>query len=96
MGLSLSLVTYVKLADRDSFSAYSFKMATTTIWLACITHISTMLTLSEDPFMLIIWRVVAIVLLFFLIAPILVISTEVPAQNNENIGLKAYRSSNRV
>jgi hypothetical protein len=38
------------------------------------THISTVLTLSEDPSILTIWRVVAIVLLFFLMAPILVIN----------------------
>ena len=76
-GLALSLVTYIKMADPDSFSAYSFKMATTTIWLSCLTHISTIITLSDDKLYVTGrrgWRVAAIAVLFLLLAPILVIS----------------------
>ncbi|KAN0098449.1 hypothetical protein V8E51_014112 [Hyaloscypha variabilis] len=74
MGLSLSLVTYIKLADRDNFSAYSFKMATTTIWLSCLTHISTVSTLNKHKSFITGWRVAAIILLLLLLAPILVLS----------------------
>jgi ABC-type multidrug transport system fused ATPase/permease subunit len=76
-GLALSLVTYIKMADPDGFSAYSFKMATTTIWLSCLTHISTIIALSDDkPYVTGSrgWRVAAIAVLFLLLAPILVIS----------------------
>lgn len=75
MGLSLALTTYIKLADQDNFSAYSFKMATTTIWLSCLTHISTVLILLREYESFVTgWRVAAIVLLFLLLAPMLVIS----------------------
>ena len=73
-GLSLALVTYIKLADRDNFSAYSFKMASTTIWLSCLTHISTALVLCKHESFVKGWRVAAIVLLFLLLAPMLVLS----------------------
>ena len=76
-GLALSLVTYIKMADPDGFSAYSFKMATTTIWLSCLTHISTIIALSDDkPYVTGSrgWRVAAIAVLFLLLAPMLVIS----------------------
>lgn len=76
-GLALSLVTYIKMADPDGFSAYSFKMATTTIWLSCLTHISTIIALSDNKSYVTGsrgWRVAAIAVLFLLLAPILVIS----------------------
>jgi ABC-type multidrug transport system fused ATPase/permease subunit len=65
------------MADPDGFSAYSFKMATTTIWLSCLTHISTIITLSDYKSYVTGsrgWRVTAIAVLFLLLAPILVIS----------------------
>lgn len=75
-GLSVLLVLYIRLSAPDDFSAYSFKIAATTVWLSCLSHMSTITFFRHDfhPDAGRTWRVVAMVVLLVLLAPILVIS----------------------
>jgi len=76
VGLTLVLTIYIRLSDLDAFSAYSFKISTTSVWLSCLTHLSTVVAL-RDGFPTKGgrgWRVAAMVVLLILLAPILLLS----------------------
>jgi hypothetical protein len=46
-GVSLALVVYIRFAKADEFSIYSFQMATSTIFMSCLTHLSTLAALPD-------------------------------------------------
>ena len=75
-GLALILTIYIRMSNLDAFSAYSFRMATTSVWLSCITHMSVIVALRGQfyPEVGRGWRVLAMVVLLLLLAPILVLS----------------------
>jgi hypothetical protein len=79
VSLALLLTIYIRLSDLDGFSAYSFKIATTTVWLTCLTHLSGVVALrhqyhSPPDGRGRAWRVAAMTVLLILLAPLLVLS----------------------
>lgn len=46
-GLSLAVVVYIRFAQADAFSTYSFQMATTTVFMSCLTHMSTLAAVPD-------------------------------------------------
>ncbi|KAE9378830.1 hypothetical protein N431DRAFT_460155 [Stipitochalara longipes BDJ] len=74
-GTALAVPVYVRLADSANYSVYSFGMATTTIFLSCLTHMCTLVALG-DKFRASGrgWSLVAMLVLLFLLAPILLVS----------------------
>ena len=48
-GAALAIATYVRLADSANFSVYSLRMATSNIWLSCLTHMCTLVALRREP-----------------------------------------------
>lgn len=75
-GLALILTIYIRMSDLDAFSVYSFRMATTSVWLSCLTHMSVIVALRDQfyPEGGRGWRVAAMIVLLILLAPILVLS----------------------
>ncbi|KAH7408025.1 hypothetical protein BKA64DRAFT_667927 [Cadophora sp. MPI-SDFR-AT-0126] len=74
-GTALAIPVYIRLADSANYSVYSFGMATTTIYLSCLTHMCTLIALG-DKFWSSgrQWSLIAMLLLLVLMAPILLIS----------------------
>jgi hypothetical protein len=76
-GVSLALVVYIRFAKADEFSTYSFQMATSTVFMSCLTHLSTLAALPDEffndpgtrP------RLIVMGTLAFLLMPILIISS---------------------
>src|SRR5579871_5614925 len=48
MGISLALVVYIRFAKADELSIYSFQMATSTVFMSCLTHLSTLSALHDE------------------------------------------------
>jgi len=74
-GAALAVAVYVRLADSANFSVYSFRMATATIWLSCLTHMCTLVSLrdrfrEEGQG----WRLVAMGTLLVLLVPLLLLA----------------------
>jgi hypothetical protein len=75
-GLSLAVVVYIRFSKGETLSVYAFQMATSTVFMACLTHMSTLGALPDEfatdggrfP------RLIAMVALALLLIPILVIS----------------------
>jgi hypothetical protein len=76
LGLALVLTIYIRLSDLDAFSVYSFKIATTSVWVSCLTHLFIVVALrhrfptkgGRG------WRIAAMVSLLVLLAPVLLLS----------------------
>jgi hypothetical protein len=75
--LALLLTIYLRLVELDSLAAYSFKMATSSVWLTCITHMSAVVALRHrfpPDGVGRGWRIAAMIVLLVLLAPLLVLS----------------------
>ncbi|KAL2134417.1 hypothetical protein VTI74DRAFT_256 [Chaetomium olivicolor] len=75
-GMALAVAAYLKLADPASFSVYSFRMATATVWQAFFTHMCAVAVLRDDFCRQrgSKWRLLAMTALVTLLAPILLLS----------------------
>ena len=75
-GLSVSLAIYIRLSDIDGFSAYSFKISTTSVWLSCLTQMAAVTSLQHHLYHHTgrAWRAAAMALQLVLLVPLLVLS----------------------